>query len=136
MMLILVYMLLLLLILVVVKALTIVWWSDGIDFFIPFLFLNHRNGFFSLPSPSQILEMELSIVPFPISLKSFHLSAHVLKAFSGAPSQPASGALSEERTNVFPLNPDRLVFFPGHGVCAHLAAHYIVCRLCTLSSAW
>ena len=57
----LVYMLLLLLILVVGKALTIVCWSDGIDFFIPFLFLNHRNGFFSLPSHSQIFGMELSI---------------------------------------------------------------------------
>ena len=54
-------MLLLLLILVGGKALTIVWWSNGIDFFIPFLFLNHRNGFFSLPSHSQIFGMELSI---------------------------------------------------------------------------
>ena len=40
--------------LVLGKALTIVWWSHGIDFFIPFLFQNLRNGFFSLPSPSQI----------------------------------------------------------------------------------
>ena len=125
-------MLLLLLILVVGKALTIVWWSNGIDFFIPFLFLNHRNGFFSLPSPSQILGMEL---PIPVKVIPSKC-AHVLKAFSGAASQPASGALSAKRTNVFPLNPDRLVFFPGHGVCAHLAVRYIVCRLCTLSSAW
>ena len=46
------------------KALTIVWWSDGIDFLIPFLFPNFRKGFFPSPPLPKFWEWNYPLFRF------------------------------------------------------------------------